>query len=371
MRDIATRFFCLVVVGLFPDFLSAQTAPEPPQLPAQIEHAHKAKVNEWTIGLAGGLLEGTLIRYAADIAKVLDDGENLRVIPMVTYGAVNNVNDLLNLRGIDIALTQADVLDHFRRQLKVPDIDKKIQYITPLFRSEAHILAREEFHSLKDLEGRKVSFGLPGMAANLTGQIIFRRLNINIEPIFIDNAAAVEKMRSGEIAAVVQVVGKPNALFAAIKPQGGLHFLPVEYDAAFEDYYVPTSLNANDYPALIRPSDEIPTIAVQTILAVYNWPTNSDRYRRVARFIEAFFTKYDQLTKPPYQPKWKEVNLTGKVTGWTRYRVAEEVLAKLGPTAFAAGRQEFQRFLNETKPAANTDRDRLFEEFIKWRGARQ
>jgi len=341
-KCLGLLFLGFFALGLPPSILSAQTASQPTQLPALVERAHKAKVNEWTIGLAGGLLEGTLIRYAADIAKVLDDGENLRVIPMVTYGAVNNVNDLLSLKGVDVALTQADVLDHFRRELKIPNIENKIQYICPLFRSEAHVLAREEFRTLKDLDGRKVSFGLPGMAANLTGQVIFQRLNVKVEPMFIDNAAAVERMRSGEVAAVVQVVGKPNALFAGIKAGPGSHFLPIEYDATFEDYYVPASLDAEDYPALIGRGEKIPTIAVQTILAVYNWPVNSDRYRRVARFIEAFFTNYERLKEPPYQPKWKEVNLAGKVVGWTRYRVADDVLAKL-VEAQAKGQPKQQR----------------------------
>jgi TRAP-type uncharacterized transport system substrate-binding protein len=181
---------------------------------------------------------------------------------------------------------------------------------------------------LKDLEGKKVSFGLPGMAANLTGQIIFQRLNIKIEPVFIDNAVAVETMRSGDIAAVVQVVGKPNDLFAKLKPERGFHFLPVEYSSVFEDYYVPTFLNAEDYPALIAIGEAVPTIAVQTVLAVYNWPVNSDRYRRIARFIEAFFAKFERLENPPYQPKWREVNLAGTVPGWTRYQVAEQALSK-------------------------------------------
>src|SRR5215210_5887609 len=181
MRHLALLFLGLVALGLYPDFLTAQTASPSTKLPALVEQPHRTQVNEWTIGLAGGLLEGTLIRYAADIAKVLDDGENLRVIPMVTYGAVNNVNDLLNLRGVDVALTQADVLDYFKRERKVPNIESKIRYVCPLFRSEAHIYAREEFRTLNDLEGRNVSFGLPGMAANLTGQVIFQRLNIKIE----------------------------------------------------------------------------------------------------------------------------------------------------------------------------------------------
>jgi hypothetical protein len=40
--------------------------------------------NEWTVGIAGGLPEGTNIRFAAEMAKVLDDRPNLRVLPIVT-----------------------------------------------------------------------------------------------------------------------------------------------------------------------------------------------------------------------------------------------------------------------------------------------
>jgi TRAP-type uncharacterized transport system substrate-binding protein len=122
------------------------------------------------VGVAGGLLEGTFIRYAADLAKVLDDGPNLRVLPMVTYGAVGNVSDLLNLRGVDVAITQADVLDHFREEQKIANIDKRIQYISPLFNAEMHVYARAEYNSLQDLAGKKVSFNTPGSAANLTGR---------------------------------------------------------------------------------------------------------------------------------------------------------------------------------------------------------
>src|SRR3954452_20766472 len=135
--------------------------------------------------------QSPFIRYAADLAKVLDDGNNLRVIPMVTYGAVSNVTDLLNLRGIDVAITQADVLDHFRREVKIPDIENRIQYISPLFLAEVHIYAREEFKTLKDLAGKKVAFNTPGSAANLPGQVVFQRLGVQVEPVFINNAIAL------------------------------------------------------------------------------------------------------------------------------------------------------------------------------------
>jgi len=41
-------------------------------------------MNAWTVGLAGGLLEGAPIRLAAEIALVVDDGDNLHVLPVVT-----------------------------------------------------------------------------------------------------------------------------------------------------------------------------------------------------------------------------------------------------------------------------------------------
>lgn len=295
--------------------------------------APKADPNAWTVGLAGGLLEGTFIRYAADLAKVLDDGDNLRVIPMVTFGAVGNVKDLLDLKGVDVAITQSDVLDHFRRDLKLSNIENRIQYISPLYLAEVHVYARAEIKSLTDLQGRKVAFNTPGSAANLTGQVVFQRLGIRVDPVLINNAIALEKMRTGEIAAVVHVVGKPNDLFAKLKPEPGFHFLPVEYDTHFADYYAPTTLTNADYPALIPAGTQTPTLAVATVLAVYNWPKGSERYRRVARFIEAYFAKFPQLQQPPFQPKWREINLAGSVPGWSRYHVAEEALSRLNGAA--------------------------------------
>src|SRR5262249_30936391 len=86
-----------------------------PNKPVSEEEAAKAaRINNWTVGVAGGLLEGTFIRYAADLGKALDDGENMRVLPIVSYGAVGNVSDLIYLKGVDIAITYSDVLDHFK-----------------------------------------------------------------------------------------------------------------------------------------------------------------------------------------------------------------------------------------------------------------
>ncbi len=330
----------------------------------------KDDMNAWTVGLAGGLLEGSFIRYAADIAKVLDDGDNLRVIPLVTYGAVGNVSDLLYLKGVDAAITQADVLDHFKRELNVTGIEQRVHYVSPLYHSEVHVCARPEFKTLRDLEGKKVNFNTRGSAANLSGQIVFRKLNINVDATFVNNSVAVEQLRKGEIAALVHVVGKPNDLFTAMKGEPVCRLLPIEYDAVFSDFYLPTTFTRSDYPTLIQ-GGEVPTIAVQTVLAVFNWPKNSDRYRKVARFIEAIFTKFEKLHNPPYQPKWKEINLAGKVAGWTRHPLAEEAIARLSggdAIQIAKLRPQFEAFLEASpiRPLSAEQREALFSEFVKW-----
>src|SRR3954463_6437225 len=193
MRYAAHCVLAAAMLGILGQPASAQDPSQPGRSGASVKNSRITRpvpddLNAWTVGVAGGLLEGTFIRYAADLAKVLDDGENLRVIPMVTFGAVGNVTDLLKLRGVDVAITQADVLNHFRREVKIPDIEKRIQYISPLFLAEVHVYAREEFKTLKDLAGRKVAFNTPGSAANLTGQVVFQRLGIQVEPVFINNA---------------------------------------------------------------------------------------------------------------------------------------------------------------------------------------
>ena len=97
-----------------------------------------AKINNWTVGLAGGLPEGTFLRFAAEIARNVNDPENLRVLPVVTQGATDNVKDLLYLRGIDIAITNADVLEHFKTVERIPNIEKRINFISEMVISEVH-----------------------------------------------------------------------------------------------------------------------------------------------------------------------------------------------------------------------------------------
>jgi TRAP-type uncharacterized transport system substrate-binding protein len=284
----------------------------------------KERINAWTVGLAGGFIEGAPLRLAAEIARVVNEGDKLHVIPIVTQGATENVNSLLYLRGVDAAIINTDAVVEYKAQ--VPFIERRLVYILSLFPSELHIFVRPEIRSLEDLRDKKVNFNTQGTAAAYSGPLIFSRLGLNVEKMFIPHQVALEQMKRGEVSAVVFVTSKPVDAFLKGRWDPGFKFLPVEYDTKFEDYYLPSSIEAADYPNLIPKGQRIATIAVPTILAGYNWPQQSDRYGRVARLVDHLFSRLDRLQSPGFDPKWKEVNLRVAVPGLERFRPAQEWL---------------------------------------------
>jgi len=173
------------------------------------------------------------------------------------------------------------------------------------------------------------------------------------------------------VAALIRVVGKPIDFFAKIPASAGLHFVPLPFSKAFADYYTLGELTSQEYPGLVPAGETVDTIAVPSVLAVFNWPKNTDRYRRVQRFVEALYTKWDQFLLAPRHPKWKEVNLAATVPGWGRWAPAEEMLRKIrqdtvadAPTASG----EFTAFLRTKTAATDTaeQREALFREFVQW-----
>jgi TRAP-type uncharacterized transport system substrate-binding protein len=322
--------------------------------------ALKQRTNAWTVGVAGGQRSGTYMSLADELAQVLDDGDNLRVIPIVTYGAASNLDDLLYLRHVDAVMTQSDIFEYFRTQRKTPNLENRIHYITRLPLSEIHLLARTDIKSIEDLRGKKVSFGPAGAASSLTGTIIFQRLGVNVEQVLLDNPTALQKLKSGELAALVRVIGKPVDFFAHIPANSGLHLVPIPFSKIFADHYAMGEFTSQEYPTLVPQGQKIDTIAVPAVLAVFNWPKNTDRYWRVRRFTEALFTKWDKFHEPHRHPKWRDVNLAATVPGWTRWSVAEEML-----------RRKHQK--NQSPAVSNLtqeQREALFHELLTWQEQR-
>ena len=212
---------------------------------------------------------------------------------------------------------------------------------------------------------------MPDSGTHKTAEAVFGTLGIAVEPTSFPQPVALEKLRRGEISALVCVVSKPDRWFKNVRPDENMHFLSIPANSQLRERYAPASLSAEDYPELIEADKPVATIAVGNVLAVYNWPQGTERYRKVARFVRAFLDGLPDLQSPPYHPKWREINLAVPVPGWTRFATAQEWIKKAGLDVNEPVREaRFGEAVAPPPPAAAqspAERDALFADFAAYR----
>ena len=323
---------------------------------------------------------------ALDLSTLLDSGEqyqDMRVIPVVARGKVQNLWDILYLKGIDMGFVQTDILTYLEDDPRINSIKNRIRYLTVMFPAEVHIVARKDINSLQDLAGKKVSINAKGTGSSVVGSILFKRLGIDAITEHEDTNRAIARMKEGDLAAHINVLGKPARPVARIKKEDGLHLLPIPYLPEVSDIYLPSVFTSEDYPDLVSAGTEVETIAVGNVLAVFNWPADHPRYQKVARFVDAFFSRFEELKQKGFHPKWKNVNIGAEVAGWTRFKAAQDWLdaqpqqpAVTSSTGDPQLQRDFTTFaaaqgvLSSTR-ISETEKNALFEEFLKWRNSRQ
>ena len=328
----------------------------------------KQALNANTVTLITGTIGGTYVQFGADLASVLDDGNKLRVLPIVGRGSVQSVADILFLQGVDLGIVRADTLDYLERKGFAKDIKKQFTYVTKLYNEEMQVIAPRSIATLKDLEGKTVSVDLPNGGTFVTALTVFERLGIKANVVYIEQRIAMEKLKAGEIDAVIVVGGKPYKSVSTFANDGRFHLAAVDYSKPLQGDYLPATLTSKDYPNLIKDGETVDTIAVPAVLAAYNWDTKTDRYRKIAQFVDAFFTKFPALQNPPFHPKCKEVSLAAPLVGWNRLPVAQQWLDNHGVEPVT--RQRFEAFLRQNPAAAKLssdgDREALFRQFQAW-----
>jgi TRAP transporter TAXI family solute receptor len=332
--------------------------------------ATKQALNQNTVTLISGTIGGTYVQIGADLASVLDDGNKLRVLPIVGRGSVQSVADILFLQGVDLGIVRADTLDYLEKKGFAKDIKKQFTYVTKLYNEEMYVIASKSVRSLADLNGKRVSVDLPNGGTFVTASIVFERLGLKPNLVYIEQRISMEMLKKGELDAVIAVGGKPYKSVSGFKDdKDRFHFVPVDYAKPLQNDYLPAVLTAKDYPNLIAEGERVDTIAVPAVLAAYNWAPNTDRYRKLALFVDAFFTKFPTFQNPPFHPKWKEVSLSAPLQDWQRLPIADQWLKTHNIEAVT--RSKFDTFLKQSPTTAatvknDTDREMLFKQFQAW-----
>ena len=324
-------------------------------------------LNANTVTLLSGTIGGTYVQFGADLASVLDDGGNLRVLPIIGRGSVQSVADILFLKGVDLGIVRTDTLDYLEKKGFANDIKKRFTYVTKLYNEEMQVVAPKTIKTLNDLEGKTVSVDLPNGGTFVTALTVFERLGIKANFVYIEQRIAMEKLKKGDLDAVIVVGGKPYVSVTTFNNDGRFHLAAVDYSKPLQSDYLPATLTSKDYPNLIAEGETVDTIAVPAVLAVYNWPPSTERSRKLALFVDAFFTKFAALQNPPFHPKWKEVSLSAPLAGWNRLPLAQQWLDKHGVEPI---KRRFEAFQQENPAAANikseADKEALLRQFHAW-----
>jgi TRAP-type uncharacterized transport system substrate-binding protein len=348
----------------------------------------KRQLSDIAVTIVTSGITCTCARFAEDIRDVVNDlrPDGLRVLPVLGVGGLQTLEDVLFLKGMDMGVVDEDNL----RLLKQRDprlhanVENRVHYITRLYNNEFHVVARKEIASFEDLRGKKVSFNLKNSQSEVTAEAIFSMMKIEVERVNYDNNEAIKRLRAGEIAAMVVVSGAPQSALSRLKKEDGVHFLALDerslpgHDLApVFDNYLRARLTHQQYPAMIDEGASVPVVANRALLVAYNWPENSPRYPRLAKFVETFFDRIYQFHDGARHPKWKEINLAAEVPGWTRFKPAADWLARHRDALSSRESQgdlrpAFEQFVASytasrgNKPLSAREAEALFVEFRKF-----
>jgi TRAP-type uncharacterized transport system substrate-binding protein len=275
------------------------------------------------------LLEASEADRSDDLFKIsqifstLEEDDGLRIFQIEGKGTQQNLVELAFARGIDAGIIQSDTLASLKRAPLFPGMEAFLQYVAKLYDKEVHVLASSDIRSIEDLTGKRVNFGPLRSESFMTGTRLFKSLKVAVEPTELTHARALEKLRQGEIAAMVYVAPKPADLFQLVMREDNLHFLSIPANSGPAGYF-PTRLGAEDYPQVIEQGKTVETLAVGAILMVYNWAPGTDRYRKVVRLVRTLLDRVDELKSQAYYPKWRKMDISVVLPGWTRFAPAEE-----------------------------------------------
>jgi uncharacterized protein len=338
--------------------------------------------------ITGGIeyVENTYLVLAGELAAVLDKRPDLRVLPIMGYGAAQNLDDILFLQGIDVGMLHSDIPAYLRLTKKYPGIEGRLCFIVRLYDEPFHVLARREIATAQQLNGQKVVVGAPGTGSDLSARTLMMLLDVKPEYVHAEWKAGVDMVRSGEAVAMIYPTRKVSSFLRGLEGEQ-LQLLPLTGTPATQKTYEATELTAEEYPNLISAGQTVRTLQLATGLVGFNWSPNHERYKHLAKFTTALFESLDELAKPPRHEVWRQINVDAPLLGWSRFAPAQEwvsrtaaqrglrarLLARLGGNRELLSQFDvFAKFMRRGEGRRASDEELLndFEEFLSWRGTR-
>jgi TRAP transporter TAXI family solute receptor len=287
-------------------------------------------LNQYRINMLTGSSQSIHARIGADIARVINGQNGLRIVPYLSAGSVQNLDDLMAHDSIELALINSDVL--VSRRVQAPDDFRlrDVNYFARLFTNEMHLIARNQsgITNISDLNNLRVAAGETGSGTFLTASLLLRSMGIQSRVIAVPEEEALRSLANGTVDAVFVLAGTPARSLHMIKEDAGLHLVNIPLSRDLESVYGSEVFTSKDYPNLVQ-KNPVTTITVDVILAGYgDLIANSAKHLKLASFVEALEGGIDQLRTEPNHPKWSEFIFSDIVQGWKRNKAANDYLPK-------------------------------------------
>ncbi|MGO9740294.1 MAG: hypothetical protein ACLPN5_02030 [Roseiarcus sp.] len=264
---------------------------------------------------------------------------------------------------VDFAIAPVDALiDDAKASWK-----DKTPYVTRLADETIEIVADKSINAITDLNGRRVSVGLPESASETVAKALFARLGV--KPMLVGDSLSDglgDLAHASAVAVVAVGGGKALADFGA---GGRFHILPLPMSPALGAVYAPVALTSGERPQLIAAGATVDTLASPMALIAVDAAPHSDRETRDSAFVDALFGKFAMLTGAGADPSWRDVNLAASLD-WPRLPAAAHWLEARRVAADPALDAFRARAQAAAADGANaTDAEKLFQSLTEARGA--
>jgi TRAP-type uncharacterized transport system substrate-binding protein len=301
--------FCVAAVAT-----SLQVLPACAQTPDPRAEVRKGLVSVLTDSIADSGSRAT--RAVNQLAAYANHLPNVRVLPISGHGGAANVRDLLYLRGVDFAVLNSDVLTYLDLTGQYPDARKRLRYVTHMYDQKVFVLARNGINAFNDLRGRRlVVMGEngPGLvtAKSLLG---LRKVDAAIEELGLGAVLDDASLRRYDGALLLSDEVSRVRLGALMRQE--YHLLPVRMTPELQKTYRGAVIDAQEAAGFSGAN--VDTVAVSTLLGVFNWAPAQLRYADVTNFIAAFYSNLKGLRRPS-QSVWRQADISATSPGWTRF----------------------------------------------------
>jgi TRAP-type uncharacterized transport system substrate-binding protein len=306
---------CLLALLLGP-------GPQPAEAQRSSERARSSSgvVTILTDAIADPRSRGALA--VQDMAQRVTASGRIRVLPISGQGGVASVRDLLHLRGVDFALLNSDVLAHLDSLGEHPEARRKIRFVTQVYDQKVYLLVHREISSLDALRGRKLAILSAAGASLVTAQTLFQTLRIGVGLRPLGNETVLDDRAFDGLDGALLLGDELPRLKLTPATLGQLHLLPVPLTGLLKESYRRATLDAAELPGRAEPR-EIETIAVSTLLAVFDWTPSHARYGDIVDFMNAFFAALPELHRQGSPSPWSEADINAQAPGWTRHAAAQ------------------------------------------------